>query len=227
MRIPGRDRRSGSRPHLGPVPGQRLRAAASPSAACGGQRPAAGTERPLEAASGSAPRAGPAPARPPGRRMRAALRGRRERGRSASARLAPHSCWAAAAATQRSPGAAASAWAACAASAAPRRGRGGRRRGRRAAMAGGGRAPGQPVSRGSTFPAAGRAGVRRWSGGGPGSGRPRAGLLGAAAERRAGGTRGWGGLRRACPRPRVSAPPRVPAAPAGFTRVRARPRRRR
>ncbi|XP_055269363.1 collagen alpha-1(III) chain-like [Moschus berezovskii] len=153
--------------------------------------------------SGSRPHLGPAPARPPGRRMRAALRGRRERGRSASARLAPHSCWAAAAATQRSPGAAASAWAACAASAAPRRGGGGRRRGRRAAMAGGGRAPGQPVSRGSTFPAARRAGVRRRSGAGPGSGRPRAGLLGAAAER---GRGGCGARVRApaCPRPRVS-----------------------
>lgn len=97
-------------------------------------------------------------------------------------------------------------------------------------MAGGGRAPGQPVSRGSTFPAAGRAGVRRWSSGGPGSGRLRAGLLGAAAERRGGGIRGWGGcgarvraLACPCGSRWVHACPGAAAAPALSPRVPARP----
>lgn len=106
----------------------------------------------------------------------------------------------------------------------PAAGRGGRQRGQWAAMAGGGRAPGKPVSRGATFPVAGRVGVH-WGpvgvsqgsghgtalGRGPGVGRPPQGCG------RAGGARGAAA--------RVAAPPRVrgPACPCGSGPVHACP----
>ena len=192
-----------------------------------------GAERPLEAAGSPAPCARPAPAGPAPRPRAAhargaALRGRRERGRSAAARRsALHSCWAVAARPRSG----------ARARRRPRPGRLARLR-RPCGGAGGvggaddgarrwpaaGRAPGQPVSRGATFPR----GAERGRAGVPGGGR--AGVGGALRLEHGGLRPGRGACGRAsrgCARgtaARVSAGPRVPAAPARRPRVSGRGR---
>ena len=193
---------------------RQLLAAAMPFEASGGLGRAAGIERPLEASESPAPRrprprprAGSAQARPAraahARDAPRAVRARPVRIRAAGAPFMLGSGGGHAV----DPGRGGLGLGGLRGFGGPAAGRGGRWRGRRAAMAGGGRAPGQPVSRGATFPAARRAGVRRGSHGGLGAGRPRAGVRARGGLRGVAGGRGSrGGRRRACPRPRVSAP---------------------
>lgn len=154
------------------------------------------------------PRPRPAPGLWAAHARRAALRGRRERGRSAAARRsAPHSCWASAAPPRSG----------ARARRRPRPGRPARLRRPRGGAGGGGggaggwarrwpaagRAPGRRVSRGATFPAArdgGRGPDRAGIPGRAASGWARGGLRRRPSREAAG--RGCArGLRRACPRP--------------------------